>query len=406
MVRRVTFIRFWNFNGHGYGLNVSRSDWSTAQSYALEQGGYLVEIDSAAENSFLESITLDGLTGLADDVGEGFVYADTSLEYTPSKSISFDGGGAAYLWTGGTDAANEGQWIWSNSKKSISLTNPLWGSGAGITEPDNFGGGQNYLGFAHEAWPIDANPDDEIGQSGQWNDIKGNSLLYSIVEFDFPVDETFGPDMSGMEDQDTSQPGELTNQYALDKIQNTYSAPLAKNGSYYDYKFFNLGNGRFGIQSKSGGGIDEITDAGQITFSDGVKAIDADIAASFNLISGKDDITGQTFRLYSAAFTRHPDSSGLKYWIDVNAGGLMSLAQTAAEFASSVEFADRYGDSLSDKQYVETLYSNVLGRLPDEAGSGFWLDVIQAGSSRGYVLFEFSESVENKLLFTQLTGIG
>ena len=108
MVRRVTFIRFWNFNGHGYGLNVSRSDWSTAQSYALEQGGYLVEIDSAAENSFLESITLDGLTGLADDVGEGFVYADTSLEYTPSKSISSDGGGAAYLWTGGTDAANEG----------------------------------------------------------------------------------------------------------------------------------------------------------------------------------------------------------------------------------------------------------------------------------------------------------
>ena len=126
----------------------------------------------------------------------------------------------------------------------------------------------------------------------------------------------------------------------------------------------------------------------------------------FNLISGKDDITGQTFRLYSAAFTRHPDSSGLKYWIDANAGGLISLTQTAAEFASSVEFADRYGDSLSDKQYVETLYSNVLGRLPDEAGSDFWLDAIQAGSSRGYVLFEFSESVENKLLFTQLTGIG
>ena len=75
LLTKMTFIRFWNFNGHGYGLNVTRSNWSAAQSYALEQGGYLVEIDSAAENSFLESITSDGLTGLADDAGEGFVLA-------------------------------------------------------------------------------------------------------------------------------------------------------------------------------------------------------------------------------------------------------------------------------------------------------------------------------------------
>ena len=359
----------------------------------------MVEIDSVAENSFLKSIASDGLTGLADDAREGFVYADTSLEYIPSQSISLDGGGAAYLWTGGTDAANESEWIWSNSKKSISLSNPLWGSGAGITEPDNSGGGQNYLGFAVESWPHES--DNPIGESGEWNDIKGNSLLYSIVEFDFLVDETFGPDVRGL----NSQPRDITNQYALDKIQNTYSSPIAKNGSFYEYKFFDLGNGRSGIQSKSGGGIDEVTDAVQITFSDGVKEINTDIVTSFDLIIGKDDITGQTFRLYSAAFTRHPDPSGLKYWIDANSGGLISLTQTASEFAKSSEFSARYGASLDNKQYIDTLYSNVLGRLPDEGGYSFWLDAIQSGASRGFVLLEFSESVENKLLFTQLTGI-
>ena len=160
----MTFIRFWNHNGHGYGLNITRSNWNDANNYALSKGGYLVEINSTGENSFIEEITQDGLTGLADDP---FDYADRSLRYLYQESVSIDGGGGSYVWTGGTDAETEGQWMWANSRSPISTNNSLWGSGAGITEPDNAGSGQNYLGIATSYWPIEVSNSEYIGESGE-----------------------------------------------------------------------------------------------------------------------------------------------------------------------------------------------------------------------------------------------
>ena len=396
----MAFIRFWNYNGHGYGLNVTLSNWADAQSYARSKGGYLVEINSANENNFVDEILSDGLTGLDDpNRSDPFDYADRSLEYVHENSVSKDGGGSYYVWTGGTDSENEGQWIWANSRSPISLSNPLWGSGRGVTEPDNSGSGQDYLGFGLHKWPLNA--DEPIGQPGEWNDIKGSSLLYSFVEFDYLVDESFGFRLG--EDPKTVTD---VNKYARDLLGSVYDAPITKAGSFYDFKIYDLGGGRYGIQSKGSNSIDEITNAQQVTFTDGVKSIASDIASTFDLLTGIDDVTGQCFRLYSAAFSRHPDPSGLKFWIDSSLSQSASLAQIATTFSSSPEFISRYGNELSDRDYISTLYNNVLGRLPDEGGFSFWQNSMELGSSRGDVLLEFSESGENKLLFSQLTGLG
>jgi hypothetical protein len=76
---------------------------------------------------------------------------------------------------------------------------------------------------------------------------------------------------------------------------------------------------------------------------------------------------GQASRIFYTAFSRTPDVDGLRYW-----GGQLAAGQTAAQvaeaFASSAEFVARYGQ-LSDRDYINRLYLNVLGRNADTGGS-------------------------------------
>ena len=79
----------------------------------------------------------------------------------------------------------------------------------------------------------------------------------------------------------------------------------------------------------------------------------------------------------------------------------------ASSFLASAEFAQRYGENISDSIYVNTLYKNVLGRDADTGGLNYWLGQLNSGAETRYeVLLGFSESVENKGLFTEMTGFG
>ncbi len=51
------------------------------------------------------------------------------------------------------------------------------------------------------------------------------------------------------------------------------------------------------------------------TGNESVSAI-ADIKGVFDQVTGKETASGEMFRLYNAAFSGFPDSSGLQYWID------------------------------------------------------------------------------------------
>lgn len=99
-------------------------------------------------------------------------------------------------------------------------------------------------------------------------------------------------------------------------------------------------------------------------------------------------------RLYLAYFLRKPDEAGYEYWVSVRQSG-RSLAQISAEFVGSNEFRMRYG-SLSNRQFVELIYGNVLGRNPDGGGLDYWAGTLDRGVSRGDVMVGFSESAEFK----------
>lgn len=103
----------------------------------------------------------------------------------------------------------------------------------------------------------------------------------------------------------------------------------------------------------------------------------------------------QIFRLYRAAFGRLADAGGFEFWTARYASG-SSLAVIAGEFRASDEFQARYGDALTDAEYVDLLYQNVLGRPGEDDGVAFWLSrLADDGIARDAVLVSFAESPEN-----------
>ena len=97
-------------------------------------------------------------------------------------------------------------------------------------------------------------------------------------------------------------------------------------------------------------------------------------------------------RLYFAYFLRIPDYGGLTFWIKYYRGG-RPLSEVSDAFAASAEFTSRYG-ALTNDQFVDLVYQNVLGRPADAGGKTFWIGQLNAGMSRGTMMIGFSESAE------------
>ena len=173
----------------------------------------------------------------------------------------------------------------------------------------------------------------------------------------------------------------------------------------YEYKFYNLGNEKYGIKSKDSTKIDSITGNHLLKFDDQNMNLINDIKGTFDQVTGLNTNSGKMFRLYNASFKRLPDPDGLRYWIANYSSGKDDERAVASSFLTSNEFKLRYGENISDSTYVNTLYKNVLGRDADMSGLNYWLGQLNRGVETRYeVLLGFSESVENKGLFTEMTG--
>lgn len=146
-----------------------------------------------------------------------------------------------------------------------------------------------------------------------------------------------------------------------------------------------------------------------IQFEDQKVDVSRDILNVFHQLDGyKPDAINnppaQIFRLYNAAFARFPDADGLRYWI--NDYKTQSIRSISSNFIISNEFISKYGQNNTTTNFVDNLYVKILGRLPDESGKNYWVNQIDSGKeSRSLVLLGFSESSENKGIFTDLTGL-
>ncbi len=189
-------------------------------------------------------------------------------------------------------------------------------------------------------------------------------------------------------------------------IVKTYS------GNFSDYNFYNTGNGVYKIKTDSGyediTGFPLLTFTGEATTSSfrDISAI-VDIKGTFDQVTGLNTDDAKMFRLYNASFKRLPDPDGLNYWIGKYSSGENDERAVASSFLVSDEFKQRYGANVSDTTYLNNLYQNVLGRLPDSNGLNYWLGQLNSGAETRYeVLLGFAESAENKAIFTEMTGFG
>ena len=111
-------------------------------------------------------------------------------------------------------------------------------------------------------------------------------------------------------------------------------------------------------------------------------------------------------QIYNASFKRLPDPDGLRYWIDNFSSGKNDERTVALSFLASTEFKERFGENVSNERFVETLYTNILGRDYDQEGYNYWLGNLNNNlETRDELLLGFSESSENKVLFSEVTGL-
>ena len=98
-------------------------------------------------------------------------------------------------------------------------------------------------------------------------------------------------------------------------------------------------------------------------------------------------------RLYLAFFGRLPDENGMAYWSPQLMSGAQTLNSISQSLAQSEQFRKQYG-RLSNQQFVDLTYKNVLGRAADTNGRKHWAGVLDGGGGRGSVMVSFSESPE------------
>jgi hypothetical protein len=167
-------IEVFLYNGHTYKIVKTATTWQDASTAAHNDGGYLANIGSIAENHEIYSRL------------NRFVTAD---EY--AGSVASNGGGATYVWIGTNDLEAEGTWKWENNAEQFwsgatdgSVENGLynnWGRNKDEAqrEPDN-ADNQDAAGMALTEWQIDSG---NLGQASQWNDLKAGDALYYIIEY-------------------------------------------------------------------------------------------------------------------------------------------------------------------------------------------------------------------------------
>lgn len=100
------------------------------------------------------------------------------------------------------------------------------------------------------------------------------------------------------------------------------------------------------------------------------------------------------YRLYCAYFLRFPEAAGYAFWFDEFSSGRLNVNNISNFFASSSEFDERYG-SLTDAEFVELIYRNVMQREAEPGGQVFWNAQLGADNyTRGEVMLFFSQSDE------------
>jgi uncharacterized protein DUF4214 len=92
--------------------------------------------------------------------------------------------------------------------------------------------------------------------------------------------------------------------------------------------------------------------------------------------------------LYAAFFNRAPDKEGLDDWdaeMTANGGDFRAIAQS---FADHPVFDATYG-AMTNQQFVEAIYVNMLGGTGDAGGIAYWVNELNNGLDHADMVADF-----------------
>ena len=99
-------------------------------------------------------------------------------------------------------------------------------------------------------------------------------------------------------------------------------------------------------------------------------------------------------RTYLGILTRDADYAGFRAWLEVLLDG-MSREQIVQFFLESGEFQAKFGSNLTNSQFIDRMYANVLLRSADTGGLNAWVGILNSGQmTRAQVALSFLDSVE------------
>jgi hypothetical protein len=99
-------------------------------------------------------------------------------------------------------------------------------------------------------------------------------------------------------------------------------------------------------------------------------------------------------RAYLGILTRDADYAGFRAWLEVLLDG-MSREQIVQFFLESGEFQAKFGRNLTNSQFVDRMYANVLLRSADVGGFNAWVGGLNSGQiTRAQAALIFLDSLE------------
>jgi len=255
----------------------------------------------------------------------------------------------------------------------------------GFKHPGNYSGGAAASDIS--PW-LPAAEDDSVNTVMSYNgDYAGPELRpYDILAGRFLYGSAAGADWVLASDGNTVVEGSALNE----RIALAGSGLAVDAGGGVDVAVYSDNRAQHVVTNTASGwtvsglvGADTLTNVERLSFADGSLGLD---------ISGT---SGQMYRLYKAAFNRIPDAPGLGWNIGLVDGGL-TLAQMSAAFVVSAEFTSTYG-ALTNVQFLDQLYLNVLARPADPVGAAWNLNLLETNAvDRPGMLAAYSESAENQ----------
>lgn len=140
--------------------------------------------------------------------------------------------------------------------------------------------------------------------------------------------------------------------------------------------------------------LGKVTAKGYGTATINVKTADggytASCTVSVNTIESKaieDFVSG----FYLLCLSREADQNGLEFWKD----RLLSKVNTGADVANSFIFSPEFiGENVSDDAFIDIMYKAFFDREGDTGGKDYWINKLDNGISRLYVLSRFVDSSE------------